>query len=118
MIDAAFFTKADLQVREVGLPDGSKHSIHFRELAAVEFRKFQIAEGSDDDDKRAAAMTALIAASVCDPDGKPAMNVNQAAKLSPFAANALVTAILEVNGITGAAKNESPAEEQSGLSTS
>ena len=118
MIDAAFFAKADLQVREVALPDGSSHSIHFRELPAIEFRKFQIAENSNDDEKRASAMTALIAASVCDPDGKPAMSVGQAARLSPFAANALVTAILEVNGLGSAAKNGLPAEEPTGLSTS
>lgn len=118
MIDPAFFTKSELHAREVELPDGSKHQIHFRELPAIEFRKFQIAEQSNDDEKRASSMTALIAASVCDPDGKPAMNAKQAAKLSPFAANALMNAILEVNGITGAAKNDSPAAEQSGLSTS
>jgi hypothetical protein len=118
MMDAAFFTKAELQVREVELPDGSKHQIHFRELAAIEFRKFQIAENSNDDEKRATAMVALIAASVCEPDGKQAMTAKQAAKLSPFAAKALVNAILEVNGLTGAAKNDSPAEELPGSSTS
>jgi len=118
MIDAAFFTKNELQVREVELPDGSKHSIHFRELPAIEFRKFQIAEASNDDEKRASAMTALIAASVCTPDGKPGMNAKQAAKLTPFAANALVNAILDVNGLSGAAKNDLPAVEQDGLSTS
>lgn len=101
MIADAFFTKAELQVREVELPDGSKHSIHFRELAAIEFRKFQIAENSQDDDKRASAMTALIAASVCEPDGTPSMTAKQAAKLSPFAANAIVNVILEVNGFAG-----------------
>lgn len=118
MIDAAFFTKAELQVREVELPDGSKHQIHFRELPALDFRRFQLAEQSNDDEKRAAAMTALIAASVCEPDGKQAMTAKQAAKLAPRAADALIRAILDVNGLTAAEKNDLPAEELNGLSTS
>jgi hypothetical protein len=110
MIDPAFFTKEALVTREVALPDGSKHQIHFRELSAMEFRRFQLSEQSGDDEKRAGSMASLISASVCDPDGKTAMTVPQANRLSPAAANALVTAILDVNGLGAAEKNDLPAE--------
>ena len=110
MIDAAFFTSDDLVVREVELPDGSKHEIHFRELPVIDFRRFQMAEQSDDEDKRAGSMAALIAVSVCNPDGSRAMTAEQAARLKPAAADAFVKAILAINGLGGKAKNGSPAE--------
>lgn len=110
MIADAFFVSGDLIAREVELPDGSKHEIHFRELPVVEFRRFQLAEQSENEDKRAGSMAALIAASVCDPDGNPAMTAERAARLKPAAADAFVKAILDVNGLGSAGKNVSPAE--------
>lgn len=110
-MDAAFFAKDAVTPREVKLPDGSVHVIHFRELPAVEFRKFQIAEQSENTETRAASIAQLIAASVCEPDGKPAMTVKRAMQLNSYAANELVRHILEVNGITADAKKDSPPEE-------
>jgi hypothetical protein len=97
-LPAALFVNAELQTRSVTMPDGSSVELHFRELPAVEFRRFQIAEGSDDDEKRAASISRLIVASLVEPDGKPALTLADAARLKGSAANAILAAILEVNG--------------------
>ena len=94
----SFFAASEIQQREVELPDGSKHALHFKELPAVEFRKFQMAESSEDEDVRATSIAKLIAASLVETDGKPAITVKEAAKLNSAAANAIMAAILDVNG--------------------
>lgn len=86
------------------MPDGSVHTLHFKELPAVEFRKFQMAESSEDDDVRASSIAKLIAASLVEPDGKPAITIKDAARLNSAAANAIMSAILDVNGF-GKSKN-------------
>lgn len=95
----AFMVSPEVQTRLVKLPDGSEHELHFRELPAVEFRKLHMAEQSDDENVRAGAMAKLIAASLCEPDGKPAMDYAQALKLKSSAMSALVGAVLSVNGL-------------------
>jgi hypothetical protein len=106
-LPAALFVNAELQTRAVVMPDGSSVELHFRELPAVEFRRFQIAEGSDDDEKRAASISRLIVASLVEPDGKPALTLADAARLKGSAANAILAAILEVNGF-GEKKSADP----------
>ena len=97
-LPSALFVSSDIQAREVELPDGSTHTLHFKALPAVEFRRFQIAEASDNEEAKAMSMAKLIAVSLCDPDGKPAITAKDAARLSPFAANSIMEAILDVNG--------------------
>jgi hypothetical protein len=104
-LSSAFFASSEIQARVVELPDGSKHTLHFKELPAMEFRKFQIAETSEDEDVKAASLSKLIAASLVEPDGKPAITVKEAAKLNSAAANAIMAAIMEVNGFGAKAKN-------------
>lgn len=110
------FVSSAIHEREVKLPDGSVHKLHFKELPAIEFRKFQLAEASDDDEVRASSMTKLIVGSLCEPDGKPAITLKEAAKLNSPAANALVAAILDVNGF--GEKKDSQAETANGSGTS
>lgn len=100
----SFFAAAEIQRREVELPDGSTHTLHFKELPAVEFRKFQIAENSDDENTRASSIAKLIAASLVNEDGTPGITVKDAEQLNGAAANALMTAILDVNGFGKAKK--------------
>ena len=95
----SFFVSDDVHERKVELADGSGHTLHFRELPAVEFRKFGLAERSEDDEVRAEAMVRLIAASLCEPDGKPAMTLDQARKLKSHVAAALFDAVLDVNRV-------------------
>jgi hypothetical protein len=94
----SLFVSATLQTRLVKMPDGSHVELHFRELPAVEFRRFQLAEGSDNDDVRAASISRLIVASLASPDGTPALTLADAARLKGSAANAILAAILDVNG--------------------
>lgn len=113
---AAFLVSAEIQEREVELADGSKHLLHFRELPVVEYRKFQIAEQSADPDVRSGSMAKLIAASVCEPDGSPALTYEQALQLKPGPCNALFAAILSLNGV-GEKGKASPPGAKSGSGT-
>lgn len=117
-LPASLFVSAEIRAREVALPDGSKHTLNFKELAAIEFRRFQLAEQSDDDEKRAASMGKLIAASLCDPDGKPAITEAKARTLNPAAMNAIMAAILDVNGFKVGLGNDLPSAETTGSGTS
>nr|AMP48223.1 hypothetical protein [uncultured bacterium] len=103
-LPSSFFAASDVQSREVELPDGSKHTLYFKELPAVEFRKFQLAENSEDEDVKASSIAKLIAASLVESDGKPAITLKDAIKLNSAAANSIMSAILDVNGF-GKSKN-------------
>ncbi len=92
-----FFVSDEIHERTVELGDGSTHTLHFRELPVTELRRFAQAERSEDDDIRAASVSKLIAASLCDQDGKPAMSAEQAGQLKPKVANAIFAALMSVN---------------------
>ena len=98
MIDKSLFTTAEIHERTIELADGSKHVLHFRELSAAEFRRFQLAELSPDDEKRAGSLARLISICLCEPDGKTALTFEQALSLKPGPAAAMLNAILELNG--------------------
>lgn len=98
MLDKSFFVSAELQEREVELADGSKHVLYFKELPAIEFRRFALAEQSDNENVRATSIAKLIAASLCEADGKSAITFDQALNLKASALNAIFEAMLEVNG--------------------
>jgi hypothetical protein len=101
----SFFAASEIQSREVELPDGSKHVLHFKELPAVEFRKFQLAENSENPDIQASSVARLIAASLVEENGKPAITVKDAERLKGASANALLAAILDINGLGAKQKN-------------
>jgi hypothetical protein len=98
MLAKSLFVSEEVHERKVVLPNGEEHSLFFKQIAHVDFRKFLLAEKSGDDDKQAASMAKLIASSLCEPDGKPAITVAQALKLNAAAANAIAEKVLEVNG--------------------
>lgn len=95
---AGFFADTAVHARTVKLADGSEHALHFRELPVKDFRRFAIAEQSEDEDVRAGSVSLLIAASLCEADGSPAMSFEEACLLKPSVANALFQAALSVNG--------------------
>lgn len=98
MLDNAFFVSTDIHEREVKLPDGSKHTLYFKELPAVEFRRFALAEESDNDNVRSSSIAKLIASSLCEPNGKPAITFEQAMTLKAAAMTSIFEAIIDVNG--------------------
>lgn len=92
------FVSEAVHEREVTLKKGVKRKLFFREVPAIVFRKFQIAERSDDVDVRAGSLARLICAGLCEYDGSPAMTYEQACVLKPAASGALLEVILEMNG--------------------
>lgn len=92
-----FFVSTEVYERKVTLADGSEHVLHFRELPVTEFRRFALAERSQDEDVRVGSLSLLIAASLCQPDGKPAMTFEEASRLKPAVATALFDAALSVS---------------------
>lgn len=104
-LSAALFVGPEVHAREVTLLDGSTHALHFRELSRKHFRAYYQAQEGNDDDAKDAAIAAFIAASLCEPDGTPALDAERAAALKPVAINAIVSAILDVNGFKLAEKN-------------
>ncbi|MYZ41421.1 hypothetical protein [Schauerella aestuarii] len=114
-LDKSFFVSPEIHAREVELPDGSKHQLHFRQLPAVDFRKFSLSERSDDAEVRANSIADLIASGLCNEDGSPAITRAQALKLTAPAANALFSHVVEVNKLQGGALgNESRPEAKTG----
>jgi hypothetical protein len=117
MLDQTFFVSEAVHERTVRMPDGAEHTLYFREVSAVEFRKFAFAEQSGDEQVQAGSAAKLVAASLCEPDGKPAITYAQALKLKPAAMKELLAATLAVNGLDDAGK-ASPPGENSGSGTS
>jgi hypothetical protein len=98
-MDKSLFISDEVQSREIELPDGKKHTLHFKQLPAADFRRFFFASQSADEDAQAGAMAKLICASLCTPEGKPAVTLKEALKLKPAAEKAISEAVLDVNGM-------------------
>lgn len=105
MLDKSLFVSTAVQERAVALPDGSKHVLFFKELPAVEFRRFYLASQSADENVRVYAIANLIAAALCDSDGKSVIDAEKAAQLKMPAMNEIFMALLDVNG-QGEAKKD------------
>ncbi|WP_117310046.1 hypothetical protein [Stenotrophomonas sp. G4] len=82
------FASKDVHADTITLPNGDKAQFHVRELPDVEFRKLW-SEGD---------RAKLIAAAICDEDGKPVMNVKQAAQLKPLVAAELQRVAMKHSG--------------------
>lgn len=96
-LDSEFFVSPNLHEKTVELPNGSKHVLHFLELPSQEFIQYRSEVASADPEISKMATPRLIAKSLRNPDGSPAMDDAHAAKLKPAAATALLAAIMEVN---------------------
>ena len=105
MLDSSFFASAEVQKREVALSDGKKHTLYFKELPAIEFTRYFNAVNSTDENVALMASAKLIAAGVCDADGKPAVTVEQAATLKPGPLGAILDALRDVNGLSDEKKS-------------
>lgn len=115
-MNESFFVSTDVHEREITLADGTKHSLHFKEVPAAEFRRYYKAEQSEDEAVFGGSMARLIAASLCEPDGKPSLTYEKALSLKVGVATALFQAVLDVNGF-GAPKKDSPSEMTTGSGT-
>jgi hypothetical protein len=97
-IPQTFFVSEELQVRDVKLSDGSIHQIHFKELPALDFRRWHENEKSEDPNIRLEAITKLLVLGVYNEDGTPGFTLEQARKLKGGAMAAIFEALLDVNG--------------------
>lgn len=97
MLDDDLFISDVPVEREVEI-GGKKRKLHFRELPAIEFARFHRIASDGNDDARDGAAARLVAASVCNPDGTPAMSYERALTLKAGPLNALFAAVLDVNG--------------------
>lgn len=77
--NAGLFASKEVKPDTVELPDGTKAQFYVRALPDTEFRSLY---NSNDRAK-------LIAATICDEDGKPVMSVKQAGELKPRIATVL-----------------------------
>jgi hypothetical protein len=105
MLNNSLFVSDNVVKKEVELPDGSKHELYFKELSHVDFRKYLMAEQSDDENVKAESTARLIALSMCDESGKTAIDFKQALKLNIAATTAITNAIMQVNGFGAETKN-------------
>lgn len=123
-LDNALFRSAEPIAHNVTLPDGTTHALYFRQLPRKRFLAYwhAIEKAKDDDDAVDLANATLIAESLCEPDGSPAMSAERAMMLTIGAMQSISTAILVVNKMTKAAqeeaKNGSGSAENTGSGTS
>lgn len=106
MLPDSLFASSNVHAREVTLGDGSKHVLHFKELPATKFAAYHEARSSEDAAVREGSIAKLIAFSVVDEQGNPALPYEQALNLKPGPANEMMKHILEINGYGGDSKNE------------
>jgi hypothetical protein len=106
MIAGTLFVGSAVLARQVKLPNGTVHELHFKELTQRQWRQYYEARNSDDAEARERATAEMIAQSLCEPDGAPALTVEQALTLKPAALLAISNKILEVNDFTEAQGND------------
>ena len=94
----AFLVSPEVTAHPVTLPDGSVEEFHFRKVSGADFRRYQIAYASPDENAQALAIQNLIAACLCDADGKPVLTKEQAGGLTMEGINSLFPVVLEING--------------------
>ncbi|MFK3845736.1 hypothetical protein [Stenotrophomonas sp. NPDC078853] len=82
------FASKDVHADTITLPNGDKAQFYVRELPDAEFRKLW-----QDADR-----AKLIAATICDEDGKPVMTDVQAAQLKPLVAAELQQVAMKHSG--------------------
>ena len=100
------------------LPDGSTHTLHFKEVSVVHWRAFHLAEAQGDPEKKAAAIADLIAASLCTAEGDVAIEKSEARALTTSAAGALFACVVDVNKLkAGDSGKESKPEPKNGSGT-
>lgn len=97
MLGDAFFVSPSVNKRTVRLPDGTEHELYFRKVSSYDYSRFIAHAGSKVPDERAEAAHILVAASLCEADGKPAITVERARTLKPEALDPIFAMAMEIN---------------------
>jgi hypothetical protein len=116
MLPESLFVSSTVHAREIQIGCGATHVLYFKELPAVKFAAFQEAKNSPNEVVREGAIAKLIVASLCAPDGSPAVDATvtpnvpfgyeRALTLKPGVLNEIMKHILEINGYGADSKKE------------
>lgn len=96
MLGDAFFVSPSVNKRTVKLGE-TEHELYFRKVSSYDYSRFLSHISSKVSDERAEAPHILVAASLCESDGKPVLTVEKARTLKSEALDALFSAALDVN---------------------
>lgn len=96
MLGNAFFKSDAVHKRTVSL-GGQEHDLYFQRVSAYDMGRFAHHFNSADPNYKAEAACILVAASLCEADGKPVLTIEKARELTPEALTALFGPALEVN---------------------
>ncbi|RRU23574.1 phage tail assembly chaperone family protein, TAC [Stenotrophomonas sp. 278] len=99
--------------REVTFSDGTTETVHFKQVSAGQVRRWRAAEASSDEDERCFSMQRLVAASLCDADGKPVITEAESANLTPTGLTDLFPHVVAVAGIGADQKKSLPSADAS-----
>ncbi|WP_447639583.1 hypothetical protein [Pandoraea norimbergensis] len=97
MLDKSFFVSPEVVGKDVQLKDGSTHKLHFRRVSSYDYQRFLNCLRSPSIDDRGMAYHVLVAASLCDEDGKPALSLEKAKELEEGVLERLFAAALDLN---------------------
>jgi hypothetical protein len=103
--------------KTITLADGSERPLYFREISRSKFSRYFAAQSKGDEDESELETARLISASLCNPDGTDVLTTERAAALKPGVSTAMLSAILEVNGLAKSSPNVSAPGESDGSGT-
>lgn len=98
MLNDKFFISDALEERQIEMADGSKEVLFFKHLPNTAFERYAIWCNSADEDVVATASARLIVLGLCEPDGKPAVELKQAERIKRPVMQRMIAALLDVNG--------------------
>lgn len=113
---ALFVNRETIHKRQLLMADGTTHDIWLREIPSSDLRKLQGNIGDPVEYDR--TVSRVIAASLCDPDGKPTLTQEEADNLLHGVRMCLATCIAEVNAVGSTVGKVSPPAANSGSGTS
>lgn len=97
MLGDAFFVSPSVNKRTVQLADGTEHELYFCKVSSYEYNRFLHHLGSKVADDRAEAPHILVAASLCEPNGKPVLTLEKSKSLKPEVLDLLFEKAFEIN---------------------
>lgn len=95
-MDETLFVSTEVHKRNVTL-NNKEVELYFKEIPAVEFRRYFLIESGNDIEQQAENMARLISISLCNPDGTRALTLEKAKTLTAKAMIALFKEVLYVN---------------------
>lgn len=97
MLGKDLFVTPSIEERPVKLADGSERKLPFCKVSSFDWQRFVECLRSQDPDQKALSRYVLIAASLCDLDGKPSLSLEKAKSLNHDVADSMFAQALSVN---------------------